>query len=422
MSAGPTPAQQLRRAGGSGEAVAAIDATFSAPKSVSAPCGRSPTPSCAQQIEAAHETAIDRALAYAIGQVPMLRRRVSQRHGGAREGRGLVATSWRHTTARAVDRPAPRPAAALPRAVARRGPPRRASWWRSTPGRWLVHQREVGAAYRTELARELAQLGFEIQRGTGRGQRYFELDGDPPAADRPLVKPPPPSPGSDPKPPRRPADALEAIIAEGGPDAVRGRAAAGAAAHDRAARPRARNGRQRSRPAAPRHRTPSKTSTPQWRRAALAHERRAANGSRSLRHAPQTALQPAAPDDVLDGADRVRRDLPRPRRPRGRAGSDPPAPRSAQALEQLGELRAADEILAAGRRDRHDPRSTAAANARSSRSPSASPARRVDPLPAATAARETDRLDQRARARRAGGCRTSNARRSSWRAARSRWW
>ncbi len=44
---------------------------------------------------------------------------------------------------------------------------------------WLIHRRELGAAYRTELARELAQLGFGIERGTGRGGRYFELKGVP---------------------------------------------------------------------------------------------------------------------------------------------------------------------------------------------------------------------------------------------------
>jgi hypothetical protein len=44
---------------------------------------------------------------------------------------------------------------------------------------WLQHQREVGAAYRSELARELATLGFQIECGTGRGERYFELAGVP---------------------------------------------------------------------------------------------------------------------------------------------------------------------------------------------------------------------------------------------------
>jgi len=45
---------------------------------------------------------------------------------------------------------------------------------------WLVHQRELGAAYRAQLAAELDQLGFEVQAGTGRGGRYFELAGVPP--------------------------------------------------------------------------------------------------------------------------------------------------------------------------------------------------------------------------------------------------
>ena len=44
---------------------------------------------------------------------------------------------------------------------------------------WLVHQREIGATYRSELARELRELGFEVQHGTGRGSRYFELVGVP---------------------------------------------------------------------------------------------------------------------------------------------------------------------------------------------------------------------------------------------------
>jgi hypothetical protein len=49
----------------------------------------------------------------------------------------------------------------------------------------LVHQRELGAAYRSTLARELHQLGFAIQRGTGRGGRYFEIAGVPePLLDR----------------------------------------------------------------------------------------------------------------------------------------------------------------------------------------------------------------------------------------------
>ncbi len=41
---------------------------------------------------------------------------------------------------------------------------------------WLVHQRELGAAYRAD---ELGELGCQITAGTGRGGRYFELSGVP---------------------------------------------------------------------------------------------------------------------------------------------------------------------------------------------------------------------------------------------------
>ncbi len=130
----PDTGGELRRAGGSGEAVAAIDATFSAPKSVSAVWALA-SPELRERIEQAHERAIDRALAYSTEVVAMVRERVDQQtvvHAKARE---LVATSWRHTTARAVEGPGPRPAAALARAAARRDPRRTAGWWRSTRAR-----------------------------------------------------------------------------------------------------------------------------------------------------------------------------------------------------------------------------------------------------------------------------------------------
>jgi conjugative relaxase-like TrwC/TraI family protein len=44
---------------------------------------------------------------------------------------------------------------------------------------WMVHQREIGAAYRAQLAHKLRNLGFEVERATGRGRRYFELSGVP---------------------------------------------------------------------------------------------------------------------------------------------------------------------------------------------------------------------------------------------------
>jgi len=169
----PDNGQPLRRAGGSGEAVAAIDATFSAPKSVCAVWALA-NPELRTAVEQAHETAIDRALTYATEQVPMVRRRVSADTVVHEKAAGLIATSWRHSTARAVEDQVPDPQ--LHSHVLLHGALRRNREIAAIDSRaWLVHQREVGAAYRTELARELNRLGFEIQRRTGRGARYFEI-------------------------------------------------------------------------------------------------------------------------------------------------------------------------------------------------------------------------------------------------------
>jgi conjugative relaxase-like TrwC/TraI family protein len=169
----PVSGEQLRRAGSSGEAVAAIDATFSAPKSVSAIWAVSDGELRAQ-IEAAHEQAIDRALRYAVSEVAMVRYRPDRGavvHGNATD---LIATSWRHTTARAVgDRvPDPQLHSHVLLHAAVRGDQRVVA---IDSRSWFLHRRELGAAYRTELARELTRLAFEIERGTGRGGRYFEI-------------------------------------------------------------------------------------------------------------------------------------------------------------------------------------------------------------------------------------------------------
>jgi conjugative relaxase-like TrwC/TraI family protein len=88
----PDTGGELRRVGGSGEAVAAIDATFSAPKSVSAVWAAGDSELRAA-VERVHEQAVDRALAYATGQVPMLRRRLDQDGVVHEKAAGLVATS-----------------------------------------------------------------------------------------------------------------------------------------------------------------------------------------------------------------------------------------------------------------------------------------------------------------------------------------
>lgn len=173
----PDTGQALRRVGANGEAVAALDATFSAPKSVSAVWASSQLYE-RLQIEAAHEHAIDQALAYAVDRVAMIRDRVDADTVVHARAASVLATGWRHTTARAVQDDAPDPQ--LHSHVLLHGGVRQDGKVMAIDSRsWLVHRRELGAAYRTVLAHELYQLGYQIQAGTGRGGRYFEIDGVP---------------------------------------------------------------------------------------------------------------------------------------------------------------------------------------------------------------------------------------------------
>jgi hypothetical protein len=136
------------------------------------------TPELRERVERAHELAIDRALAYVISVVAMVRERVDTDTVVHARAASVIATSWRHATARAVaDRP---PDPQLHSHVLLHGAVRRDGRVVAIDSRaWFVHRRELGAAYRTELARELAALGFAIRRGTGRGGRYFEIEGVP---------------------------------------------------------------------------------------------------------------------------------------------------------------------------------------------------------------------------------------------------
>ncbi len=226
----PDTGEALRRVGATGEAVAALDATFSAPKSVSAVWAIA-DPELRERIERAHETAIDRALAYATRQVPMLRRRVSQDTIVHEKATGLVATSWRHTTARAVADQPPDPqlhSHVLLHAAVRRDGQLVAIDSRS----WLVHQREVGAAYRTELARELTDAGVRDSPRGWAGRTLLRARGCAAGSVGSLVKPPPSGPGRDPRASGRPARRARGDHGRGRAGRHRGRGAARAACSD----------------------------------------------------------------------------------------------------------------------------------------------------------------------------------------------
>ena len=155
--------------------VVATDATFCAPTSVSAVWALG-SPELRLQIEQAQENAVDRVLSYALQQVPMLAEPAEPDACAC----ALVATSWRHTTSLAKgDRP-PHPFlhshVLLHAALDSDG-----EIDAIDPQTIHEHRRELGAAYRTQLAHHLHQLGFGIQRGTGQGGRYFEIEGVPAA-------------------------------------------------------------------------------------------------------------------------------------------------------------------------------------------------------------------------------------------------
>jgi hypothetical protein len=346
-------------------------------------------PKLREHVERANETAIDRALAYAIRQVPMLRRRVSQDTVVHEKAAGVVATSWRHTTARAVDEQAPDPqlhSHVLLHAAVRRDGELVAIDSRS----WLVHEREVGAAYRTELARELTELGFGVLRGVGRGGRYFELDGVPKglldrwSSRRHQVQ----EAIRDRLAGQRAA--LEAIIADGGPAASEA---------EEQLELLERNG-QLSPPQERLMATATRSAKApvtvadldtEWRRTAL---RQGVSRERIevLRHHPHPTLQPADPEEVLEALTEFDATFP------ARGARAVALERSAgapiqAALDQLRALRASQEILVladgTGTTRQHRGRERTVVQIAERLT-----ATRIDPLPAGAAAREADRLDR----------------------------
>jgi conjugative relaxase-like TrwC/TraI family protein len=173
----PETGEMLRRVGGNGEAVCAIDATFSAPKSVSVVWALA-SPELRAEIESCQERAVDRAVAYATAQVEMTRRRLDQKTVVRERAVEVLASSWRHTTARAVAGRAPDPQ--LHSHTLIHGAIRSDGDLVAVDSRsWFVHQREIDAAYLSELAQGLERLGFAVERETGRRARYFELAGVP---------------------------------------------------------------------------------------------------------------------------------------------------------------------------------------------------------------------------------------------------
>jgi len=176
----PATGTPLRRVGGDGSRVAGIDATFSAPKSVSALWAVS-DPYRRAQIEVAHRKAVASAVRRIERDVELVRRR---ENGELRweKARSLVAAEFVHTSSRLTrdqERdgvPDPQLHSHVVILTAQRDDGRFAA----VDSRELFRsQRANGAWYRAELAHELRQLGLEVRGRTGRDGRFFELQGVP---------------------------------------------------------------------------------------------------------------------------------------------------------------------------------------------------------------------------------------------------
>jgi conjugative relaxase-like TrwC/TraI family protein len=167
----------LRPEGAGGGRGGGLDLTFSAPKSVSVAWALS-DPVQREIIEQAHARAVEQSVAYLREEIPALRRR----SGGAvceERAKDLIAAEYRHTTARGVSG-AEAPDPQLHSHVVISGAIREDGRLVAVASRPIFRsKRELGAYYRSALAHELIESGFVIRGGTGKDDRYFEIEGVP---------------------------------------------------------------------------------------------------------------------------------------------------------------------------------------------------------------------------------------------------
>jgi conjugative relaxase-like TrwC/TraI family protein len=151
--------------------------TFSAPKSVSTVWALG-DPWQREQIEAAHARAVESSILYLREQVPVVRRRYSGQVV-EEQAKDVIATEYRHTTARGVSG-AQAPDPQLHSHVVITGAVREDDRFVAVASRPIFRSaRELGAFYRSVLADELAAEGYAIERNTGKDGKYFEIAGVP---------------------------------------------------------------------------------------------------------------------------------------------------------------------------------------------------------------------------------------------------
>lgn len=174
----PVDGSAVRPVGSDGSRVAGIDMTFSPPKTVSALWATSSDYRRAQ-IEVAHTRAVRSALERTEREVELVRRKSD---GVVRfeKAQGLLAAEFTHTSSRlAQDQEAGGvPDPQLHSHVVVLAAERTDGQLAAVESRQLYSAaRENGAWYRSELAANLQDLGLDVERRTGKGERYFEVQG-----------------------------------------------------------------------------------------------------------------------------------------------------------------------------------------------------------------------------------------------------
>ena len=147
------------------------DITFSAPKSVSALA----LVARDERVIAAHERAVNRALAWLESEAATARSKALEKVGKAQASDNLVIAKFRHATSREQDPQLHSHCVILNMTQTRAG-------WKSIESKPFFRlQKEVGELYRQELAHELRAAGYLLDTKNIDGTFTFEVQGVPAA-------------------------------------------------------------------------------------------------------------------------------------------------------------------------------------------------------------------------------------------------
>ncbi len=176
----PNDGREIRAVGGNGTRVAGIDLTYNAPKTVSALWAAS-SGEHREAIERAHRDAVESTLKHIERDVELVRTREAGQLKWS-TANSLVAAQFMHTSSRLTrdQEKGGVPDPHLHTHVVVLAAERTDGTFSAVDSRELFRSARVnGAWYRSQLAHNLQQAGLQIERGTGKDGRYFEVTGVP---------------------------------------------------------------------------------------------------------------------------------------------------------------------------------------------------------------------------------------------------